>query len=145
MLTNPTADRPRSSNHIRARCLKPGQFFWPTTNSLGTLYSSLMMNTPVIRLFSKVRYVLRSKHMPYTGLPVVLGVVVIANIWITLSGLSDKLPKPINSTPITWICSLLSTPTSISRLSLNVTFLGTLKRDFFTGILFIFLKHFYLL
>lgn len=67
VLTASTADRSRSSNHITARCLKPIQFFWLTTNIVGALYSSVMMYLPVIRLFSKVRDVSRNKHMPVYG------------------------------------------------------------------------------
>ena len=103
VLTTSTADRSRSSNHITARCLKPTQFFWLTTNIVGALYSLVMMYLPVIRLFSKVRDVSRNKHMPIYGSSNGLqGGQLLQVSKIPFSGLSDKLTNPVNSL-MTWV------------------------------------------
>ena len=108
VLTTSTADRSRSSNHITARCLKPTQFFWLTTNIVGAPYSLVMMYLPVIRLFSKVRDVSRNKHMPVYGSSNGLeGGQLLQVSRIPFSGLSDKLTNPVNSL---MTCVVFSSP-----------------------------------
>lgn len=141
MLTSPIADRYSLSNHIIARCFKPCQFLCPTTNIVGTLLTNDVQ--PVVRLLSKVRFVSISKHMPTYGsfhnlgakwlLQDNLGAKWLLQVYgvLFLSALSHKLPKPVNSTPYTWICPLFSTTTSISRLSLNIAFRKLWEKKFY--------------